>query len=54
MDDTDGFDINSIVRNIITKKKHREDFGQYFSDFEGESGSINESIYKQILRIKQW
>jgi len=53
MDDTDGFDINSIVRNIITKKKHREDFGQYFSDFEEESGSINESIYKQILRIKQ-
>lgn len=53
MDDTDGFDINSIVRNIITKKKHRNDFGQYFSDFEEEGGSINESIYKQILRIKQ-
>lgn len=53
MDTGDGFDVNSIVRNIITKKKHQEDFGQYFSDFEGESGSINESIYKQILRIKQ-
>lgn len=53
MDDMDGFDIDSIVNNIITMKKHQEDFGQYFSDFEEESSNINESIYQQMLRIKQ-
>lgn len=53
MDDMDGFDIDSIVNNIITTKKHQEDFGQYFSDFEEESSNINESIYQQMLRIKR-
>jgi len=48
----DDFDIDEIVYNIITKKKYREDLGQYFSDFEEEIGGVNESIYKQILEIK--
>lgn len=48
----DDFDIDEIVYNIITKKKYREDLGQFFLDFEEETGGVNESIYKQILEIK--
>ncbi len=47
----DSFDIDQIVSNIITKKKYREDFGQYFSDFEEVSSNVSESMYEQLLQV---
>jgi hypothetical protein len=43
-------DMDDIVSNIINNKKYSDDLGEFFSEYKG---SLNESIFEQITKVKK-